>query len=82
MEGWSLRPEVTLRDTFYTQQLIPRPSGVGTASYDGINRKAFEGTVEIRPPSLERVFDKEFRGRKWKHVIEPRIVYRYVDRRR
>ena len=49
--GWSLRPEVTLRDTFYTQQLIPA-NGVGTATYDAINRKAFEGTIEIRPPAL------------------------------
>ena len=34
--------------------------------------------MELRPPTLERVFDKEFLGRKWKHVIEPRVVYRYV----
>jgi LPS-assembly protein len=27
---------------------------------------------------LERVFDKEFLGRKWKHVIEPRVVYRFA----
>jgi len=66
-----------LRDTFYTQQLIPA-NGVGTATYDAINRKAFEGTIEIRPPALERIFDKEFLGRKWKHVVEPRVVYRYV----
>ena len=77
LQGWSLRPEITLRDTFYTQQLIPA-SGVGTASYDSLNRKAFEGMVEIRPPSLERIFDKQFLGRKWKHVVEPRVVYRYV----
>jgi hypothetical protein len=29
-------------------------------------------------PNLERVFDREFLGRKWKHVIEPRATYRYV----
>jgi LPS-assembly protein len=75
--GWSVRPEITLRDTLYTQQLIPA-SGVGTASYDAINRKAFEGTVEIRPPAVERVFGKEFLGRNWKHVVEPRVAYRYV----
>jgi len=34
--------------------------------------------VELRPPALERVFDKQFLGRKWKHVIEPRAVYRFV----
>ena len=31
----------------------------------------------VRPP-LERVYDREFWGRKWKHVIEPRATYRYV----
>jgi len=34
--------------------------------------------LELRPPTLERIFDKQFLGRKWKHVIEPRFVYRYV----
>ena len=37
-----------------------------------------ETAVEVRPPALERIFDKEFLGRKWKHVIEPRAVYRFV----
>jgi LPS-assembly protein len=57
--------------------LVPN-SGAGAAVYDAINRKALEGTLEVRPPSLERVFDKEFLGRKWKHVVEPRVIYRYV----
>ena len=35
-------------------------------------------SVELRPPVLEKIFDKQYLGRKWKHVIEPRIVYRYV----
>lgn len=77
LRGWSVRPEIALRDTFYTQQLIPT-NGAGTAVYDAINRRAFEGTTEIRPPALQQVFDKELWGRKWKHVIEPRVVYRYV----
>ena len=37
-----------------------------------LNRHAMETAVELRPPALERVFDKEFLGRKWKHVIEPK----------
>jgi LPS-assembly protein len=51
---------------------------VGTALSDVINRKALEGSVDLRPPSLSRVFEKEAFGRKWKHVIEPRATYRYV----
>jgi LPS-assembly protein len=37
-----------------------------------------EGSVELRPPALERFFTREWFGRKWKHVVEPQAVYRYV----
>ena len=75
--GWSLRPELGLRDTFYTQQLLPAKSA-NMASDDVINRKALEASVDLRPPSLERVFQKEVFGRKLKHVVEPSLTYRYV----
>ena len=38
-----------------------------------------ESAFEVRPPTLDRVFDREFLGRKWKHVIEPRVIYRFVS---
>ena len=81
LHGWSFRPELSVRDTLYTQQLEqvePSPSGRGVAVSDAINRKALEGSVELRPPALDRIFDHEFLGRKWKHVIEPRVTYNYV----
>jgi LPS-assembly protein len=78
LHGWSVRPELSLRETFYTQQLVPSSGGVGVAESEVINRRAVEGSVEIRPPALERVYDRSFWGRKWKHVIEPRATYRYV----
>ena len=77
LDGWSVRQAISLHDTLYTQELGPS-GGVGAAISDAINRKAFEGSVEIRPPALERVFAGEFLGRKWKHVIEPRATYRYL----
>ncbi len=81
-KGWSLRPELSFRDTIYTQQLVPSGgvalTDVGTAISDVINRKALQGSVEIRPPALDRIFDREILGRKWKHVIEPRVTYTYV----
>lgn len=76
--GWSFRPGFAIRDTAYTQELLTSPSGARSVDSDTINRKALEGSFEIRPPVLERVFDREFLGRKWKHVIEPRVVYNYV----
>ena len=75
--GWSLRPEVGIRYTLYTQQLVPS-SGLGTASSDPINRRALDTSVELRPPTLERLFNHKFLGLKLKHVIEPSVVYRYV----
>jgi LPS-assembly protein len=77
--GWSLRPELTLHETYYTERLVGQTrENPGLAVNDGINRQALETAVELRPPTLERIFDKEFLGRKWKHVIEPSMKYRFV----
>ena len=79
--GWSFRPQLSVRETAYTQELVPpaNPStGVGTAVSNTTDRKALETSVEIRPPVLDRVFQHKFLGRKWKHVIEPKVVYDYV----
>ena len=77
--GWSFRPELTLRDTLYTQQFDPALAAAnGRAADDNLNRKALEGSFELRPPALSKVFDRPWLGRKWKHVIEPRMRYDYV----
>ena len=69
--GWSLRPALALHDTDYTQRFVN-----GAASNDPTNREALDASVEVQPPALEKVFQREFLGKTWKHVIEPRIVYR------
>jgi len=66
--GWSFRPALTLRDTFYTE----------TEAGGSLNRKSLETAVELRPPTLSRIFDHPWLGRKWKHVTEPRVKYDYV----
>jgi LPS-assembly protein len=71
--GWSLRPALALHETYYTERFVNNLS-----VNDPTNRQAVESSVELRPPALERIFDKEFLGRKWKHVIEPRAIYRIV----
>ncbi len=71
--GWSMRPAVRLHETYYSQRFVDN-----VAVNDPTNRQALETTVEVRPSALEKVFDKEFLGRKWKHVIEPRATYRLV----
>ena len=71
--GWSVRPAVRLHETYYSQRFVDN-----VAVNDPTNRQALETTVEVRPPGVEKVFDKEFLGRKWKHVIEPNATYRLV----
>jgi LPS-assembly protein len=71
--GWSLRPGLALHEGYYTERFVN-----SQAVNDPTNRQALDASVEVRAPVLERVFDKEYLGRKWKHVIEPRAVYRFV----
>ena len=72
--GWSLRPALALHETYYTERFVS-----GLAVDDPTNRQALETSVEVRAPVLEKIFDKELFGRKWKHVIEPRATYRWVS---
>jgi len=79
LQGWSFRPELTLRDTFYTEEFDPAlAAATGRAADDVLNRKSLEASFEVRPPALSRVFDRPWLGRRWKHVIEPRMRYDYV----
>ena len=60
-KGWSARPELTLRDTLYTQRQIftMQPDGTlaSSAEDNALNRKALEMSFELRPPALSRVFN-------------------------
>jgi LPS-assembly protein len=78
-KGWSIRPELTLEDTFYTQRFNAELAKTTQRSEDSVlNRKSLEAAFDLRPPALSRVFERPWLGRKWKHVIEPRIRYDYV----
>jgi LPS-assembly protein len=43
-----------------------------------ITRNTGEFTVDLRPPTLERFFERAKTKRKYKHSIEPVLTYRYV----
>lgn len=78
-KGWSLRPDLTLHETYYTERLLPATgSNPGQAVGDATSRQALDVSAEIRPPALEKIFARQFLGRKWKHVIEPIATYRFV----
>jgi LPS-assembly protein len=67
-----ITPTFTLRTTRYGSQVL-----AGTVVGDSVRRTTGEVNVDVRPPTLARVWERE--GTKWKHSIEPQIVYRFVD---
>ena len=80
--GWTVRPEIGVRETYYTERQTPATSavngGLPTPVQQFINRNAAEALLDLRPPPLVRLFDRPVLGRKLKHVIEPRLIYRFV----
>ncbi|HVH85703.1 MAG TPA: LPS assembly protein LptD, partial [Terriglobales bacterium] len=78
--GWTFTPLVAVRNTYYSQQKTPEtPFSIGTTVNSPINRKDFEGELEIRPPRVEKIYQKGIFGKPLKHTIEPRITHRYVN---
>ncbi|HEU4414805.1 MAG TPA: LPS assembly protein LptD [Candidatus Angelobacter sp.] len=79
--GWTFRPEVQLRNTIYSEQQVPATPAqplVGI-EHSNINRRDIAVSVDFRPPALSKVFERTIAGRKVKHTIEPRVVYRYTN---
>ncbi len=61
-----------LRTTRYGSQLLS-----GTVVGDSVRRTTAELTVDLRPPALARIWERP--ATKWKHSIEPQLVYRFVN---
>ena len=68
----AVTPSFTLRSTRYGAQ-IQR----GAVVNQPFLRTTEEFSVDLRPPPLERIWDGG--ETKWKHSIEPQVVYRYVN---
>lgn len=51
----------------------------GNLSVQPITRNDGEFSLEIRPPTLEKIFGGSRKKRKYKHTIEPAATYRYVS---
>ena len=64
------------RTTRYGASLSPSDPELVTNR--SIVRNTGEFTVDIRPPTLERFFDRPKTKKKYKHSIEPLLTYRYV----
>jgi LPS-assembly protein len=64
-------PSFTLRSTHYGAQLQN-----GQLLKQSVVRTTEEFSLDLRPPSLARIWERP--ESKWKHTIEPQVVYRYV----
>lgn len=69
----AVTPTFTVRATHYGAEQTPTGSVINTA----LNRTTEEVTLDVRPPAFDRVWGGE--DSKWKHTIEPDIVYRDVN---
>lgn len=75
-DNFNLTASAAIRETDYGDSFVN-----GLVSTTGFLRSAREINVSLIPPALERIFKspKWVGGEKFKHVIEPRIDYRFVD---
>jgi LPS-assembly protein len=80
-DGWTFRPEVAARETFYSQSQIPT-SSTPLVGNGAVNRSDIEAAFELRPPVLMRDFKvpalERFFGTDVRHTIESDLQYRYV----
>ena len=73
-----LVPSLGFRETFYSEAQAPFEDRYRNAGTD-IVRSARDFSLDLILPSLARVYSrKTVFGDKLKHVIEPRVTYRYV----
>lgn len=78
LRGWTLRPDIGIRETFYTAHLLQIPgTTIGTVANTPIDRNVLQASMEIRPPSVSKMFEHKPFGYVYKHTIEPRVIYRY-----
>ena len=74
-QGFHLIPAFSVEETYYGESM----DGLHIVGQN-LNRFSREFDLDLIAPSLERTFNrKTWLGDKLKHVIEPRISYRYVS---
>src|SRR5271156_3302201 len=69
-----ITPTFTFRTTYYGGQLQN-----GLYVGNGLFRTTEEFSLDLRPPTIERVWGDSITGKRWKHVIEPEIIYTDVN---
>lgn len=79
-DGWNFRPQVGVRETFYSASQSP---GLDIPTYrnGSANREALEAGFDLRPPVMERDFStpwlSHLLGSEVRHVVAPELEYSY-----
>lgn len=79
----SIRPQVSVRETYYSQTLsdssVANPFAEQTAANNPVERFYAQGQVEMVGPSFSKIYNDTIGGfTKLKHIIEPRVRYLYT----
>src|SRR5271165_4820853 len=80
LNGWTFRPDAGFRETVWSERLVPTENNtgiIGVAVAQALNRNVALASMEIRPPSVAKIFDRKLFGYVMKHVVEPYAIYRY-----
>jgi LPS-assembly protein len=68
------------RLTYYSDSVTPLTSQGQSFSGQSLTRRDFEGGLSLIGPSFSRIYDFSFGPfTKWKHILEPRVDYTYVQ---
>jgi LPS-assembly protein len=81
---FSVRPQISVRDTYYSQSLDPATANTTGAPQEtvdeAVNRKYAQGQVEFVGPSFSRIYNHKLGSfTRLKHLIEPRVRYVYTS---
>jgi len=85
-ERFDVHPEFTLRLKSFWHIHVTPSGGIRFTRYgtslrpdrSGLDRFLGDFSLDLRPPSFEKVFAHPYHGYLFKHVIEPDITYRLV----
>jgi LPS-assembly protein len=85
-ERFDVHPEFTLRLKPFWHIYVTPSGGIRFTSYgtslqpdgSGLDRVLGDFSLDIRPPTFEKVFAHPYHGYLFKHAIEPDITYRLV----
>jgi len=76
-QGLRLAPQLALRETFYGDSLSLDEEGNAQVSGADLNRRYWDFVLDLRGWGLSRIYSSGESA--WKHLIEPRIRYRYTS---